>query len=111
MEDYMNLETTAGNFIKIYELAEKYSRHSSLQIWIGLTDTEEDGQFKYISDGGFPLISFPWAVSQPNGGRDENCLTAFIPEDQQNQAIPKWFDRPCVENDGDISGAGEAGHM
>ena len=51
----------AGNFIKIYELAEKYSRHSSLQIWIGLTDTEEDGQFKYISDGGFPLISFPWA--------------------------------------------------
>ena len=43
-----------------YQLAQKFSRLSSIQIWLGLTDTEEDGQFKYVSDAGFPLISFPW---------------------------------------------------
>ena len=41
--------------------------------------------------------------SQPNGGKAENCLTTFIPD---NGTIPKWYDRPCEEYDS----IGEPGH-
>ena len=43
-------------------------------------------------------------VSQPNGGLTENCLTTFIPD---NDDSPRWYDRPCVEeNDSE----GDVGH-
>jgi hypothetical protein len=42
--------------------------------------------------------------SQPNGGLAENCLTTFIPD---NGDSPKWYDRPCVEENDSV---GEPGH-
>ena len=49
------------------------------------------------------LSTFHLVASQPNGGSSENCLTSFIP---YNGNSPKWYDRPCVENDA----FGEKGH-
>ena len=40
---------------------------------------------------------------QPNGGLAENCLTTFIPN---NDDSPRLYDRPCVE----IDRIGEHGH-
>ena len=54
--------------------------------------------WKYLMLSTFHLIA-----SQPNGGSSENCLTSFIP---YNGNSPKWYDRPCVENDV----IGEKGH-
>ena len=42
--------------------------------------------------------------SQPNGGLAENCLTTFIPN---NGDSPKWYDRPCVEENDSV---GDVGH-
>ena len=49
------------------------------------------------------LSTFHLVASQPNGGESENCLTSFIP---RYSNFPKWYDRPCVENDV----IGEKGH-
>ena len=51
----------------------------------------------------FILSTFHLVASQPNGGGSENCLTSFIP---YNGNSPKWYDRPCFENDA----IGEKGH-
>ena len=40
---------------------------------------------------------------QPNGGLAENCLTTFMPDDDDS---PRLYDRPCVE----IDSIGETGH-
>ena len=42
--------------------------------------------------------------SQPNGEVNENCLTTFIPDDDDR---PRWFDRPCIEENDSV---GEPGH-
>ena len=34
--------------------------------------------------------------SQPNGNEKENCLTTFIPN---NDNRPMWYDRPCNETE------------
>ena len=48
------------NFIRVYELAEKFAWIPSVQIWLGLRDRRNNGQFQYVSDGGFPLIKQEW---------------------------------------------------
>merc|ERR550534_3517834 len=42
--------------------------------------------------------------SQPNGGLAENCVTAF--KENKDDYSPRWYDRPCVENDA----FGDVGH-
>ena len=42
------------NFIKVYEMAEEFSKRPTLQLWIGLNDKEKDGQFVYNSNGRLP---------------------------------------------------------
>ena len=42
--------------------------------------------------------------SQPNGGLAENCVTAF--KESKDDYSPRWYDRPCVENDA----FGDVGH-
>ena len=49
--DYFDNE---NNFTKVYEMAEKFSKRPTLQLWIGLNDKEKDGQFVYNSNGRLP---------------------------------------------------------
>ena len=51
--------TDSANFVKIYKLAEKFSKRPTLQLWIGLNDKEKDGQFVYSSNGRLPRYT-PW---------------------------------------------------
>jgi len=91
------------NFVKIYKLAEEFSKRPTLQLWLGLNDREKDGEFVYNSNGKLPKIKEHWADRQPNGGLAENCLTTFMPDDDDS---PRLYDRPCVETDP----IGETGH-
>jgi hypothetical protein len=49
------------NFAKIYELAEKFSKKPTLQIWLGLNDKSKEGEFVYISNGKQPKFNSPWS--------------------------------------------------
>jgi len=92
------------NFIKVYEMAEEFSKRPTLQLWIGLNDKEKDGQFVYNSNGRLPRHTSWEYDSQPNGGLAENCVTAF--KENQDDYSPSWYDRPCIENDS----FGDVGH-
>ena len=48
------------NFAKIYELAEEFSYHPTLQIWLGLNDKSNEGEFVYNSNGKQPKFNAPW---------------------------------------------------
>ena len=48
------------NFAKIYELAEQFSYHPTLQIWLGLNDKSNEGEFVYNSNGKQPKFNAPW---------------------------------------------------
>ena len=43
--------------------------------------------------------------SQPNGNEKENCLTTFIPN---NDDRPMWYDRSCIDIDDEAGN--EPGH-
>ena len=47
-------------FFKIYKLAEKFSKKHTLQLWIGLNDRKEEGDFVYNSNGKLPNFTIPW---------------------------------------------------
>ena len=48
------------NFGKLYELAEQASKRPTLQIWLGLNDKSNEGEFVYNSNGKQPKINAPW---------------------------------------------------
>ena len=49
------------NFVKIYKLAEEFSKTPTLQVWLGLNDKEKENEFVYNSNGEFPQINGLWA--------------------------------------------------
>ena len=50
----------ANNFAEIYKLAEEFSKRPTLQIWLGMTDSAQEGTFTYVSDGQTSKIVAPW---------------------------------------------------
>ena len=60
------------NFASIYELAEKISNHSTLQLWLGLHDQSIEGDFVYNSSGKPPIFTAPWAGNYSSLSESEN---------------------------------------
>ena len=54
------------NFIKIYKLAEEFSKRPTLQLWLGINDKEKENEFVYNSNGEFPKINALWAGNLSN---------------------------------------------
>ena len=48
------------NLVKIYELAEQFSKEPTLQLWLGLNDKSKEGEFMYNSNGLLPNLNAPW---------------------------------------------------
>uniref|UniRef100_A0A673K9A0 C-type lectin domain-containing protein n=1 Tax=Sinocyclocheilus rhinocerous TaxID=307959 RepID=A0A673K9A0_9TELE len=52
--------------------------------WIGLTDIDVEGQWKWAD--GITLTSGFWGTGEPNGQRGENCIASYP---------SGWYDYPC----------------
>uniref|UniRef100_A0A8C5CCV6 CD209 antigen-like protein C n=1 Tax=Gadus morhua TaxID=8049 RepID=A0A8C5CCV6_GADMO len=61
--------------------------------WIGLTDLEQEGTWKWVD--GAPLILSNWAEKQPDNG---NKNAAYGEEDCAHSRRPTWNDVSCDTN-------------
>uniref|UniRef100_A0A8C1VG53 C-type lectin domain-containing protein n=1 Tax=Cyprinus carpio TaxID=7962 RepID=A0A8C1VG53_CYPCA len=60
----------------------------SAYVWIGLTDSEVEGRWKWV-DGSTLTSGFSfWDPREPNGRRGENCALTYS---------PGWADYPCSD--------------
>ena len=74
----------------------KKQKTSKIPNWITIRKTYDFNIYKYY-------FIFFILDRQPNGGLAENCLTTFMPDDDDS---PRLYDRPCVE----VDSIGETGH-
>ncbi|XP_050977500.1 C-type lectin domain family 10 member A-like [Labeo rohita] len=56
----------------------------SAGVWIGLTDIDEDGLWKWVD--GSTLTAGLWKSGEPNGKKSENCTVSYP---------SGWYDYPC----------------
>jgi len=57
--------------------------------WIGLTDIEREGDFRWSDDS--PVDYLNWGTGNPNGGDAENCVRTFGSDGE-------WYDDSCDDH-------------
>ncbi|XP_050922983.1 C-type lectin domain family 4 member M isoform X1 [Lates calcarifer] len=80
-----------GGSVYNSEEEQKFSSQWKDNIWIGLTDRETEGTWKWVD--GTPLTTSYWASNEPNGHtilRDEDCGEVMLHEIKDN-----WNDKAC----------------
>ncbi|XP_058239978.1 C-type lectin domain family 4 member E-like [Hemibagrus wyckioides] len=71
------------------EFISKYA--AGFPVWIGLTDIETEGEFKWVD--GSPLTTEFWTYQEPNDLRGEDCAIANFVGARSD--IVNWADYPC----------------
>ncbi|XP_047434305.1 asialoglycoprotein receptor 2-like [Mugil cephalus] len=69
---------------------QEFTRRFRKEMWIGLTDREEEGIWKWVD--GTPLTTRFWGRDEPNShkGRDEDCGEIKFYDNEKS-----WNDKPC----------------
>ena len=91
-----------NGIIKEYNLSYDYYSSTSYQFYIGLTDHNEEGVWKWASSGrklnetalesyGYVYGNNGWAINEPNGKKREDCVSVVDMESYHN-----LFDTECT---------------
>ncbi|XP_008294772.1 CD209 antigen-like protein C [Stegastes partitus] len=69
---------------------QEFARHFRKPMWIGLTDQETEGKWKWVD--GTPLTMSYWGTEEPNShkGSNEDCGEIKFFDEENN-----WNDKPC----------------
>jgi hypothetical protein len=59
-------------------------------IWVGGSDAQSDGQFRWVDGGPFSLQG--WAPGQPDNGAGVDCI------EKRNDGAGQWYDRRCTDS-------------
>ena len=78
LEDWIHLKTF---------LREKRKSLKGMQIWLPLTDKENEGVWKDYNGTKIQNYTLPWPEIEPDGGENENCARVF---DEKS-----WADKKC----------------
>ncbi|XP_030279430.1 CD209 antigen-like protein C [Sparus aurata] len=72
------------------EEEQSFTRQLKNNLWIGLTDTETDGTWKWVD--GTPLDTSYWMDGEPNNykQKEEDCVEVRLHAEENN-----WNDSPC----------------
>ena len=85
-------------FSKLEEITDAVGCLSEHDIWTGFSDEQVEGHFVDLNEG-IPMKdmmeSVPFAMSQPNGEREENCVMAYDHYYSADQNDTQWYDTYC----------------
>ena len=88
------LEFENSHLVEIYNSTQQtflkenlLQKNENLQLWIGLTDSEEEGVWKWASSGNIATY-FSWGKGEPSN-KGHNCVRLYYGEDYA------WFDNTC----------------
>ncbi|XP_064106968.1 tetranectin-like [Macrobrachium nipponense] len=57
--------------------------------WLGASDEEEEGTWKFVDNRPVPMGTPFWGPNQPDNGETHNCAILHVIYNQ------RWFDIPC----------------
>lgn len=92
MGGYLAVVTTEGENQFVIDLARSKNVHQA--IWIGLSDEENEGQWKWVN--GEPFDFSAWEKGEPNGGRGENYVNMGHVNPTKWNDASTWARHPFV---------------
>uniref|UniRef100_A0A4W5R887 C-type lectin domain-containing protein n=1 Tax=Hucho hucho TaxID=62062 RepID=A0A4W5R887_9TELE len=82
----------AADLVIINSREEQLDGDADLLVWIGLTDSVNEGTWKWVD--GTPLTTLYWKSGQPDHGgpnNEEDCVEVY----HRDSVFANWNDAPC----------------